>query len=54
MPDDMAAVIDTLPRFLDVKQTAEYLNLNEKKIYALVSEGLIPRHHGHRKADLPA
>lgn len=42
MPDDMAAVIDTLPRFLDVKQAAEYLNLNEKKIYALVSEGLIP------------
>ncbi len=38
----MAAVIDDLPRFLDVKQAAEYLNLNEKKIYALVSEGRIP------------
>jgi len=38
----MAAVMDNLPRFLDVKQAAEYLNLNEKKIYALVSEGRIP------------
>jgi excisionase family DNA binding protein len=38
----MAAVIDELPRYLDVKQAAEYLNLNEKKVYALVSEGRIP------------
>jgi putative molybdopterin biosynthesis protein len=38
----MAAVIDDLPRYLDVKQAAEYLNLNEKKVYALVSEGRIP------------
>lgn len=38
----MSAVIDDLPRFLDVKQAAEYLNLNEKKVYALVSEGRIP------------
>lgn len=38
----MVAVVDNLPRFLDVKQAAEYLNLNEKKIYALVSEGRIP------------
>ncbi len=38
----MAAILDNMPRFLDVKQAAEYLNLNEKKIYALVSEGRIP------------
>lgn len=28
--------------FMSVKQVADYLNLNEKKIYALVNEGLIP------------
>ncbi len=28
--------------FMSVKQVAEYLHLNEKKIYALVSEGKIP------------
>lgn len=38
----MAAVIDDLPAFLDVKQAADYLNLNEKKVYALVAEGRIP------------
>jgi len=38
----MSAVIDENPRYLDVKQAAEYLNLNEKKVYALVSEGRIP------------
>jgi len=38
----MAAVIDDLPHFLDVRQVADYLNLNEKKIYALVSDGRIP------------
>ncbi|MGA7982583.1 MAG: helix-turn-helix domain-containing protein [Chromatiaceae bacterium] len=38
----MAAVIEKLPRFLDVKQVADYLNLNEKKVYALVAEGRIP------------
>lgn len=38
----MAAVIDDTPRFLDVKQAADYLNLAEKKVYALVAEGLIP------------
>jgi excisionase family DNA binding protein len=38
----MAAVLDALPRYLDVKQAAEYLNLNEKKVYSLVSEGRIP------------
>lgn len=30
------------PRFLDVRQVAAYLNLNEKKVYALVAEGQIP------------
>lgn len=38
----MAAVIDDIPPFLDVKQAADYLNLNEKKVYALVAEGRIP------------
>ena len=38
----MSAVIDAAPRFLDVRQVAQYLNLNEKKVYALVSEGRIP------------
>jgi putative molybdopterin biosynthesis protein len=38
----MAAAIQNLPRFLDVKQVADYLNLNEKKVYALVAEGRIP------------
>jgi putative molybdopterin biosynthesis protein len=37
----MNAVTES-PRFLSVKQVAEYLNLHEKKIYALVSEGKIP------------
>jgi len=31
-----------LPRFMSVKQVAEYLHLNEKKIYLLASEGKIP------------
>lgn len=30
------------PRFMNVKQVSEYLQLNEKKIYTLVSEGKIP------------
>lgn len=33
---------DTLPRFMNVKQVAAYLQVNEKKIYALVAEGKIP------------
>ena len=33
---------ETKPRFMNVKQVSEYLQLNEKKIYALVSEGKIP------------
>lgn len=28
--------------FMNVKQVADYLNLNEKKVYALVNEGKIP------------
>ena len=38
----MPAPVADLPRFLDVRQVAQYLNLNEKKVYALVSEGRIP------------
>lgn len=33
-------IADTL--FMNVKQVAEYLHLNEKKVYALASEGQIP------------
>jgi putative molybdopterin biosynthesis protein len=31
-----------LPRFMSVKQVAEYLHLNDKKVYALVREHKIP------------
>jgi len=30
------------PRYMSVKQVADYLSLNEKKVYALVNEGQIP------------
>ncbi|MDH3916154.1 MAG: helix-turn-helix domain-containing protein, partial [Chromatiales bacterium] len=30
------------PRFMTVKQAARYLQVNEKKVYALVGEGKIP------------
>jgi putative molybdopterin biosynthesis protein len=30
------------PRFMNVRQVAQYLQLNEKKVYALVNEGRIP------------
>jgi excisionase family DNA binding protein len=33
---------DARPRFMTVKQVATYLQVNEKKIYALVREGKIP------------
>jgi putative molybdopterin biosynthesis protein len=33
---------DSLPRFMSVRQVARYLNINEKKVYALVSDGKIP------------
>jgi len=38
----MSAVISEHNPFMSVKQVAEYLHLNEKKIYALVNEGQIP------------
>jgi len=39
----MATVLQAqFDAFLSVKQVAEYLHLNEKKIYALVNEGRIP------------
>jgi putative molybdopterin biosynthesis protein len=41
-PTTKPAPVLGLPRFLDVRQVAQYLNLNEKKVYALVSEGRIP------------
>jgi excisionase family DNA binding protein len=31
-----------LPRFMTVRQAAQYLQINEKKVYALVNEGRIP------------
>jgi excisionase family DNA binding protein len=31
-----------LPRFMNVRQVASYLQLNEKKVYSLVNEGRIP------------
>ena len=37
----MSAVFDN-HAFMNVKQVAEYLHLNEKKVYALVNEGEIP------------
>lgn len=37
-----AAPVGEPPRFMNVKQVAAYLQLNEKKIYALVNEGQIP------------
>ncbi len=36
------APTDDTPRFMSVKQIAEYLHLNEKKVYTLASEGKIP------------
>ncbi len=41
--NSMAAIFKPdLDVFMSVKQVADYLNLNEKKIYALVNEGNIP------------
>jgi excisionase family DNA binding protein len=41
-----AAVAETVgseaPRFMNVRQVARYLQLNEKKVYALVNDGHIP------------
>lgn len=33
---------DTHPRFMSVRQLAEYIQINEKKVYALVCDGQIP------------
>jgi len=33
---------DDMPSFMNVRQVAQYLQLNEKKIYALASEGKVP------------
>lgn len=41
VPASDAAQQDT-PRFMNVRQVARYLQLNEKKVYALVNEGRIP------------
>ena len=30
------------PRFMNVRQVARYLQINDKKVYALVNEGRIP------------
>ena len=37
-----APVRNAEPRFMSVRQVAEYLQVNEKKVYALASEGKIP------------
>ncbi len=36
------AAPEQLPRFMSVKQVASYLQINEKKVYALVGDGMIP------------
>ena len=41
-PEQGSGGHDGEPRFLSVRQVAEYLQVNEKKIYALASEGKIP------------
>ena len=33
---------ESLPRFMSVRQVARYLQVNEKKVYALVADGVIP------------
>jgi excisionase family DNA binding protein len=35
-------VAQEAPRFMNVRQVAHYLQINEKKVYALVNEGRIP------------
>jgi excisionase family DNA binding protein len=36
------AVPQEVPRFMNVRQVAQYLQINDKKVYALVNEGRIP------------
>ncbi|MDH5424715.1 MAG: helix-turn-helix transcriptional regulator [Gammaproteobacteria bacterium] len=40
--ENLSTEHENQPRFMNVKQVSNYLQLNEKKIYALVSEGKIP------------
>lgn len=40
--DRTPQTLDDPPRFMNVRQVARYLQLNEKKVYALVGEGKIP------------
>ncbi len=42
VPLHEGAKATALPRFLSVRQVADYLQINEKKVYALASEGRIP------------
>jgi len=49
LPDSLEAgrleaeeTVEPLPRFMSVRQVARYLQVNEKKIYALVADGIIP------------
>lgn len=39
---DVEMVTTEPPRFMNIRQVADYLQLNEKKIYMLASEGQIP------------
>src|SRR3970282_1116298 len=41
-PRAAKTAVEEPPRFMSVRQVADYLHLNEKKIYALASEGDIP------------
>ena len=41
-PEPDAGAADGLPRFMGVRQIARYLQVNEKKVYSLVADGLIP------------
>jgi excisionase family DNA binding protein len=41
-PTPAEPVAQDAPRFMNVRQVARYLQLNEKKVYALVNEGRIP------------
>ncbi len=41
-PEAQTEAASEPPRFMSVRQVADYLHLNEKKIYALVREGKIP------------
>jgi predicted DNA-binding transcriptional regulator AlpA len=41
-------------RFMTVRQVAEYLQLNEKNIYALATEEKYSRNKSNREMDVPA